>query len=590
MFGLCRLAALCAAALTPAVYAAGDDPGKSLLRDDFTIIIENGSPAAASAPAPSSQPGAAAAAAGAEASAGPDSIIIIDDGAATSTGPAATEAPARPLWVLPLRADFIGVSGRMLARGGLWYGAGGDADPWRGVAEGRFGIDLRPRNPWRAHVDAFVRGTGRAALPALDWRPDTAIELQANTLASRSTLELGEAYVSLNVPKGSLTVGRQVFVWSRTELAQLANVINPADSRCGLLMPESDDGKLPVLAAAGRLLLGRIALQGVWVPLFEPPRAQYFASESEALSPVLPPLALAPSPTTLGSAALGRVFRDPREAIASPRTEGSTAELALRVSGTAGGIDLGAQLFWGYDRMPALALPPGMALALGLANDGVQLPGAAAELAQLCPRPTEAGGCVPLRELGRLDFQRTLIGQIDAATMIGPTVIKAELMATPKGSPLPGGVVHVIDQNTHALSSTTLSKLAAAVALETGYGEWIEGSLEVVDVAYLNVPPGVRVARVESADAAVGLERTVHRLVVGAAVHGALFDRDLRWRCAALVSPVQRDYALAPRIVYRTIFDQDLALGVEIVGGPAGSLGHFFAPANRVYAEWRIDF
>lgn len=562
------------------VLSSAEAPEQSPPGNDYIIVIEDDPPS--SAAAPSSQPDPSATA---------DPIIIIDDGTGSSGGStSAVVAPAPVPWVLPLRTDFVGVSGCVLARGGLWYGSRGAADPWRGMAEGRFAIDLRPRNPWRAHVDAFVRGAGRAALPALDWTPDTAIDLEQETLVSRSTFELGEAYVSLGVPKGSLTVGRQVFVWSRTELARLADVVNPADVRSGLLVPEGDDGKLPVLAVAGRLLLGRIALQGIWVPLFEPPRAQYFASESEALSLIQPPLALAPSPATLGSAALGRVFRDPREAIASPRTDGNTAELAVRVSGTASGIDLGAQIFWGYDRTPALTLPPGMALALGLANDGIQLPGAATALAQLCPRPSEAGGCVPLRELGQLDFQRTLIGQVDAATMIGPTVIKAELMATPKGAPLPGGVVHVIDQNTHTLASTRLSKLAAAVALETGYGEWIEGSIELVDVAYLNVPPGLRIARVEPADTAVGLERTVHRLVVGAAVHGALFDRDLRWRCAALVSPVQLDYALAPRIVYRTLFDQDLAFGAEIVGGPAGSLGSFFAPASRVYAEWRIEF
>ncbi|MBN2358589.1 MAG: hypothetical protein JXR83_04000 [Deltaproteobacteria bacterium] len=588
MSGLRCLIALCAAALVPAAHAAGDD---------FIIVIEDeGAPSDGESAATTQSAATTDAAAvidDAAPTSQPDALIVIEGETPRPGGDSASPgapAVARAPWVLPLRADFVGVSGLVLARGGLWYATETAGDPWRGVAEGRFGIDLRPRNPWRAHLDAFVRGTGRAALPALDWKPDAAVEVGADTVASRSALEIGEAYVSLGVPKGSIAFGRQVFAWSRTELARLADVVNPADARSGLLFPEGDGGKLPVLAVAGRLLLGRIAVQGVWTPLFEPPRAQYFASESEAQSLIQQPLALAPSPAALGSDGLGRVYRDAREAMAGPRTEVGTSEVALRATGTAGGIDLGAQVFYGYDRTPALELPPGMARALGLANDGVLLPGAVDEIARLCPRPNEAGGCTPLRELGRLEYLRTLSGQVDAATMIGPTVIKAELMAVPKGEPLPGSVVHVVEQNTRALASITLSKLAAAAALETGYGEWIEGSFEVIDVAYLNVPPGLRVARVEPAGTAVGFERTVHRLVLGASVHGALFDRDLRWRCAALVSPVQRDYALAPRLVYRTLFDQDLALGAEIVGGPAGSLGSFFAAASRVYAEWRIEF
>lgn len=526
-----------------------------------------------------------------------DGLIIIDDDSDGETegliiidgDEDSITAGKRPP-PLPLRADFLSVSGRVLTRGAVSYGLSRLADPWRGLAEGVFGVDIRPQNPWRAHIDAFVRGQGRAALPALDYRTEEDLQLQDEAFGSSARAELGEAYLRLRVPKGSLTLGRQVFSWSRTEIARLGDLVNPVDHRSGVHFPLAQEGRLPVLSLSGRVLLGQIAIQAAWVPIFEPPRVQFFASDSRALNITNPPVALAPSPSLLGLSTMSRVYRDTREAITEPRTNAATSEVALRATGTAAGIDLGAQIFAGYDRTPALSLPPGMALMLGLANDGIATKGANAELARLCPSPTKPGGCSPMRDLVQLDYQRTLVGQIDGAAIVGPAVLKAELQASPDTAPLPGSVVHLISSDSNRLYSSRLPKLSAALSLATGYGEWVQGALEVIDIAYLNVPAGNRVARVEPVDTPVGLERTAHRLAIAIDLHGALLDNEISWRCAALASPIQLDYAIAPKLTYHAALGQEMAMGAEIMGGPEGTVGGFFERSSRLYLEWRLRF
>ncbi|MFH1810833.1 MAG: hypothetical protein ABIJ09_18970 [Pseudomonadota bacterium] len=526
------------------------------------------------------------------ASSGEDLIIIEDDGDGLAAASATSQhMPALAMrGILPLAAEYIAVSGLVVGRGAAQLTLSSAGDPWRGLAEGRFGVDLKPRNPWRAHVDAWLRGQGRAALPARDALDGVTPRFDDQTFGSAARAELGEAYLGLRVPKGSLTVGRQVFAWSRSELARLGDVFNPPDQRAGLLFPAADDGRLPVMAVSGRVIIDRIALSAALAPWLELPRVPFFASDVAALLPTQGGLALAPAPELLGLPQLGRVYMDQREAVIGPRRDLSTAELALRVTGSAGGVDLGAQIFVGYDRMPVLLLDPGMARALGVANDGVINQGLRTALGELCAQPNRAGGCLGLGSLLALEYQRTVVGQIDGATTVGPAVLKIELAAAPQGDPLPGSVVHVIDERTRALSSTRLTRLALAVALESGYGEWVQGGLELVDTAYLNVPPQVRVARVEPVDTSVDYERTVHRLALGLAVHGALFDRDLLWRLSALASPLQRDFAVAPRVSYSWLLGQQLALGAELLGGPPGSLGGFSHRASRLYAEWRLEF
>mgnify|MGYP000069242131 CR=1 FL=1 len=113
---------------------------------------------------------------------------------------------------------------------------------------------------------AFARGAGRAALPAADLLDDPELRLGEGDLSSAARVELGEAYLQLRVPKGSLAIGRQTFSWSRSDIARLGDLINPADERAGQLFPMAGTGRLPVLAVAGRVLVGGFALQAVLVP------------------------------------------------------------------------------------------------------------------------------------------------------------------------------------------------------------------------------------------------------------------------------------------------------------------------------------
>lgn len=524
-----------------------------------------------------------------------DSLIIIedDDGKSGDLLSPVQPAIAPPGDLGSQLFDFFNHSTRLSAeaflRPSLHPLLAQHHDAWRALLQGRILFDVKPQSFWTAHVDLWARGLARSAWPALDIDLAQPLALDAPGLYDlRPEAALGELYLRLSGAMGSLSLGRQRFQWSRSDLAQFADLINPVDQRAGLLLPEGGDGRLPVWSIAGRLLLGRVALRAIFVPIFQSPHSALWASEARALDPLAASPAWLDSDQSWQMPGLARSLREVEQLNRSPASDLSTAEMALRATGSAGGVDLGAQIFWGHDRTPWIVANDDWAQILAAANDA-RVDAARQTMQAACPTDSERQSCLPSASDLSLIYTRSLVGQIDGATTVGPALINLQFSATPLGGSLPGAVVPIIDLDNGRLTTQRLSRLNAALALESGYGEWVQASVELIDQAYLNVPSGHRVAQVEPVDSDSTFRRTVHRFAVAMRVQGRLLDSRLLWHLGALSSPVQRDFFVAPRLSYKWVHGQELSLGAELLGGPPGSQGGFYSSASRLYMQWGLQ-
>ena len=519
-----------------------------------------------------------------------DDLIIIDEDSSLQKDPdfaIPKKIVSDPIATLKqFWQDSVKISPDLLLRPALQPALGFGYDAWRNLAQAQLTIDVKPQSFWRLHADGFARAYMRSSLPTLSGSaPDDTDLSRSDLYHFNSELDLGEFYLKMTGSMGSLSMGRQLYNWSLSDLSRFADLLNPVDQRAGLLLPDAGQGRLPVWSMSGRLLVKGLALRAVFVPFFQPPRSTFFASEARAFDPLAGSQAWLSSEQNWQQRGLARRYRLSLQAQQSPKPDLSSAELALRASGSAGGVDLGVQVFWGHDRNPAISADPAMEHVLAAANDGRVDAEIIRAFAPQCDESNFAD-CPAMDQFVRFDYQRSLVGQIDGTTSIGPALVNVQFSAAPLTSSLPGAVVPIVHIPSGRLQTQRLSRLNASLSLESGYGEWIQGNLEFIDLAFLNVPTGVRIAQVEPIDSDSSFARTVHRFAIAMRLRGRLFDSQLLWQVAALASPVQRDYFLSPRLVYDWIFGQELSLGAELLGGPAGSQGGFYAPASRLFMQW----
>lgn len=520
-----------------------------------------------------------------------DNLIIIEEDPVAQTADSLTVRKDENR-IVPITAlknfwhDNVQISPRLLLRPSVQPSLASGYDAWRSLLQGQLSLDVKPGTFWRVHADLFARSYLRSSLPTLSDSAPLSINYRSPDLYHFNTeLDLGEFYLKLVGAVVSISFGRQLYNWSPSDLSRFADLINPVDQRAGLLIPDTEQGRLPVWSLSGRLMLKGLALRAVFVPFFQAPRSSFFASEARSFDPMAGSQAWLRSEQTWRQSGLARAYRYNSQAQQSPKPDLSSAELALRASGSAGGVDLAAQIYWGHDRNPALLADPAVEQMLAAANDGRVTNALISAFDQSC-RASAGSSCSDLGEFVQFDYQRSLIGQIDGATTIGPALVNLQLSAAPMTGTLPGAVVPIIDIASGRLQTQRFSRLNAALSLESGYGEWIQANLEFIDLAFLNVPAGMRVAQVEPIDSDSSFARTVHRFAVAMRLRGRLFDSQILWQFAALASPVQRDYFLRPSFVYHWIFGQELSLGAELLGGPPGSQGGFYAPASRLFLQW----
>ena len=193
-------------------------------------------------------------------------------------------------------------------------------------------------------------------------------------------IELREAYVDWLRIFGvlDLRIGNQIVVWGANEGGlSPADRVNPTDMTA-MLAGDDDDVRLPVFAAKADLYLWEMKGELVWVPFFKSGRMMLWGQDFSFMHP-LPHTGDNP----FGGGALAQlaplfeVFDESKEdklqehliTTELPDENLATSQVAFRLSGSAGPVDLAASVWYGYDQIPRFSFDPAFSRLLAGMDD-----------------------------------------------------------------------------------------------------------------------------------------------------------------------------------------------------------------------------
>ena len=168
-------------------------------------------------------------------------------------------------------------------------------------------------------------------------------------LGDRTDMELRELYLSTQLGKAHLTLGKQQVVWGRADGLKVLDVVNPQDFR-EFILDDYDDSRIPLWTVNLEVPIKDITAQLLWIPDTTTHRIadEGSAYEITAGLPFRPP-------------GLELVIQDADR----PNRFFEDSDVGLKLSGFLGGWDLSLNYLYHYDDFPALerrirllALPP----------------------------------------------------------------------------------------------------------------------------------------------------------------------------------------------------------------------------------------
>jgi hypothetical protein len=483
--------------------------------------------------------------------------------------------------LLGVRASQIQLSGRVGGRTGIRPMGHTLDDMLRNLVEVVVALDIRPDLPLRLHLDVYARGRAAigilAPLPHLDSGAPPARYASATRVGNRLTgvAEVGEAYGVLKLERFRITVGRQLFSWSASAVSPLPGLINPPDPRDGLAFPDETSARVPVLALNARGALGAVGLEFLFLPLFAPPRAPFYASDAEAWDF---------NEGVSSWVATRRSAPGPLETHAETSWPNPDA-FQLGEIQPAGGVraffslwhaDVAIAALVGHDPTPLLNTTDVLARAAALAADRAK------------PNTWEVCPAQPCGEAVALSYRRTALLHAETNGTLGPAVVRGTVHLAPMLGEDLARTFHVITADGF-LRSTAAWTSGVSVAVESGYGELIQGFVELGYDLVGGVPGGARLARYEAVDQVQPRTHVVHRPSGHVRFQGTVLD-DILWRLRTSVAPWPREAALAQRVGYRLSLNQELGFGTELFAGWRGTRGYFLLPTSRAYVDWSYRF
>jgi len=507
--------------------------------------------------------------------------------------PADPNAPMEPggRAFFGLRPDQVLLKGQLGLRSSLRPMGSVRDDLGRVLTDGLVALEVRPDLPFSFHLDVYtrVRGAMGAQLPTV-----AQLDLLDLVLPWRKTrpggrfsgvLEVGEAYAALKVARIRVVVGRQFTGWSASTLSPLSSLLHPPDPRDGVAFPDELMARTAALAARVQTTLGPLAVEAVAMPFFVPPRVSLYAEDAEAFEPneLLP--VLLPSRAALGDANGAAALQRQVPAADQLRLGDVSPTVGARVMFSLWKVDVALAGVFGHDPMPVLNTSSAVALALGKSADRANPSSFRAALVDACGSQPN---CEGLDGALALSWRRTATLQADVSGTLGPAVVRGMAHVSPQLGPDLSRTAHVVHRDGR-LESVGVWNAGTSVALESGYTELVQGSVEAGWEVTGGIPAGARLARYEAQDQARNWERVVHRPVLHARLAGSVLD-DITWRLRATVAPWQREVFLAPRVGYRLSLSQEVTFGTEVFAGWPGTRGYFLQPLSRAYLEWAYRF
>jgi len=530
--------------------------------DDALIIVDEAAPVGADGVVRFGTAAADEADSDSRSTAGPagddddEPIVIVDDSAAPLPVAPTVTGPLGRLWEtwhVATDSDVFAAVQLTDPEDGPWRLQGGVAlESWLlpqpnlrfyGTALARAGVDATP--------------TGRAWIYA----------------------DLYELYARINVDRATVNLGRMVVPWGRTLGTAFGDRLQPPDLRRGPPFPDAARQRQPQLGAQVKGALGELGVEGVAFVSYDPTEGSLAAINQGGLRLGRYQTALVRAP----GAAHGLLGDDDTSRLRGKAVLGA-ATLAARAWRRVGDVDITGSVAWQFDETPTLSLSP--AVAQALAGEAMVIAGFAPT-----PPPSPCPGEVALSCVGgrgALSYARTTTFGVDASWGLGLVVVRAEAVLWPRLAGQGGKTALIVDQG--GLRSLPLDLWQAALAVEGQLGPAIDGSLELFDVAWDGVPTGARLWGVEpllqeprSTNESVGPTRRVHRLAVGGALGGLLFDERVKWRVRGEAGLLQPDVLFSGEVRYRLpLFDLYVGGRGDLFTGMPGTPGWIRQDASLV--------
>lgn len=436
--------------------------------------------------------------------------------------------------------------------------------------------------------DGMVRGTAGVDLET--WLlPTTNLSFYANGLARGwldadddggellSFVDVYEAYGKVNLPTGAVQLGRLIVPFGKTAVSAFGDRVNLPDHRRGWEpFPETARARQPQWGVWTRGSIGPVSLDGVLLFPDDKTEGSLVASDQTGVRVGRYQSALGRSPARLG----GFLALPRRERLMAPTPGLAAGTAGLRARRRLESIDFGASVVWAPDDVPHLALPSLASRFLGrelLRERG--LPEESLPLSPCNGEPTEID-C--LGGPGALSHISTGSAAADVSWSLGVLILRAEGIFQPRAAGLPGKTALLVTVD-EGLISRQVSYGAAALSVESGLGEWVTGTLELIDALWWDVPGGANLFGVETVAATTEVSRMVHRPALAWRLSGRVLEERLAWRLVGEGGPLQQDLLTSLDVQYRLpLFDLLLGVRGTLFTGDAGSPGWLRQDATSV--------
>ena len=413
------------------------------------------------------------------------------------------------------------------------------------------GVDARLTDSVRVFVE------GRAF-----WR--SAAERDFDRAKATLELEAGEAFVDLYAPAVDLRFGNQFIPLGANVAFAPSDRLNPRDLRQISLLGEPDDGRIPVLAARAIGTAAGVTWTAAYVPFFVPNRYSVFRQDEALVQPALGLALPVRIDESIEDELQPRLLETER-----PKAFPWLGDVALRATAPIGRVKAGASWIWINEKMPGVVVDPELAAL------------ARATALQVDPNPLVASVQRRLAAGEQLitgRYARQHVFSAEARALLGSAQLDVDLGYSPAQTLVSGGDLRPISK----------PMVSWAVGISQAEDSPLLYAATYLGVAVPGVSSGQYLFLLEP-ETAVGAPRAVWFHLLSAKLGYQLWDDRLEVSARGLFEPVQRSWALGPRIAWKGISRLTLALGAEFFGGPVLSPFGYFRRNDQVVGQVAVD-
>jgi len=374
---------------------------------------------------------------------------------------------------------------------------------------------------------------------------------------------LGEAFVDLYSPGVDLRVGNQLLPLGANLAFAPSDALNPRDLREGFLQGEPEDARLPIFAVRARGEVFGFEWMAAYVPFFEPDRYTLWGQDESLLQPGLgggvPPALDA----SIEDALQPHLLETKR-----PRAFPWLGDVALRLTRQVEHVRLGASWVWMNEKLPEVRVDP----ELGALVAGIGRGSNPSQATLLSVQNRLRAG----ESLYSGSYARQHLFSLEASRVVGPAQVDLDVSYSPR-------------QTFYGDDFSPQRKAAWTWVLGITQAEdspWLY-NLTYVGLAVPGVDAETLLALIEPATARGAVRTAVfHAFILN--LSRRFWEDRLEVGVRAAFEPLQRSYAVGPRVTYRvgrwTVF-----LAAEFFEGSAYSPFGYFGRNDQVLSGVQAD-